>query len=133
MVGIIKDNAAEFERFDMVFVAVLVKAEQHVRLVAGAKNFAAADADLENRRSAGNCGGNRHKGHDFLFATPGEARKETADGLNTILRITGDTDDRLVNFQNFGRATRRRRTCCCITHKKEPRTKKITTARWNDD
>ena len=31
--------------------------------------------------------GNRHERHDFLFAAPGEAREETADGLDAVLRI----------------------------------------------
>ena len=108
VVGVVKHNAAQLQRIDMVFVAVLVKAEQHVRLVARAQDFAGADAHLENGRAAGNGGGNRHERHDLLLAAAGQARQEPADGLDAVLRIAGDADDRFVDFRDFRRAARRR-------------------------
>ena len=56
VVGIIKHDAALFERADVVFVGMLVKRQQHVGLVARAQHFARADAHLENGRPAGNGG-----------------------------------------------------------------------------
>ena len=56
VVGIVKHDAAFFERADVVFVGMLVKRQQHVRLVAGAQHFARTDAHLENGRAAGNRG-----------------------------------------------------------------------------
>ena len=77
---------------------MLVKGQQHVRFITGAEHFARADAHLENRRTAGNRRRNRHESHDFLFAAAGEPRQETADGLNTVLGIARDADDRFGNL-----------------------------------
>ena len=70
-----------------------------------AEHFTGTDPDLEDGGSAGDGGGDRHEGHDFLFAAAGEAREETADGLDAILGIAGETNDRLGNFGDFGTAT----------------------------
>ena len=59
--------------------------------------------------------GNGHERHDFLFAAAGEPREKTADGLDAVLRIAGDADDRLVDPRNLWRAIRRR-LCDNITH-----------------
>ena len=56
VVGVVKHDAALFERVDVVFVGMLVKRQQHVGLVAGAQHLARADAHLENGRPAGNGG-----------------------------------------------------------------------------
>ena len=106
MVGVVKHDAAFLERADVALVGMLVKRQQHVRLVPGAQDFAGADADLENRGPAGNRGGDGHEGHDFLLAASGQARQEAADGLDAILGIAGDADDRLVDGGNLGRAAR---------------------------
>ena len=60
--------------------------------------------------------GNRHERHDFLLAAAGQPRQKAADGLDAVLRIAGDADDRLVDLRNFRRAARGRRGCHCITH-----------------
>src|SRR5215218_3069387 len=85
VVRIVENDAAILHRLDVVLVAVLIKAEQHVSFIAGAQNFARTDADLENRRTAGNGGGNGHEGHDLLFTAASQAREEAADGLDTVL------------------------------------------------
>jgi len=38
----------------------------------------------------------------FLLAAPGEAGEETADGLDAILRIAGDADDRFRDLGDAG-------------------------------
>src|SRR5581483_10237567 len=98
MVRIVKKNASLAQRGDVVFVGMLVEGEQNVRVVSCAQDFARANAHLEDGRTARNRGGNRHKGHHFLFAAPGQARQETADRLNAVLRIAREANDRLGNF-----------------------------------
>ena len=117
MIRIIKHDAAELDRLDVVLVAVLVEAEQHVRLITRAQNFARADADLEDGRPAGNGGGNGHEGHDFLLATTRQPGEETADGLDAVLRIAGNADDRLVDLGQL-RPAAAGGSChgCCIAH-----------------
>ena len=39
--------------------------------------------------------GNGHERHDLLLAAAGQPRQKTADGLDAVLRIAGDADDRL--------------------------------------
>ena len=68
VVGIVKHDAALFQRTDVVFVGVLVKRQQHVRLVARTQHLAGADAHLENGRPAGNRRRNGHERHDLLLA-----------------------------------------------------------------
>ena len=107
VVGIIKHDAALFERADVVFVGMLIKRQQHVGLVARAQHLARTDAHLENGRAAGNRGRNGHERHDFLLAAAGQPRQKTADGLDAVLRIAGDADDRLVDSRNLRRSARR--------------------------
>ena len=40
--------------------------------------------------------GNGHEGHDLLLAAAGQPGQKTADGLDAVLRIAGDADDRLA-------------------------------------
>src|SRR5437016_14226520 len=90
----------------MVLVGMLVKGDEQVRVVARAQHFAGADAHLENRRPTGNGGRNCHEGHDFLFTPSGESRQKTTDGLNAVLRITRDPNDRFGYLRAFGSAAR---------------------------
>jgi len=113
MVRVEEDDAALFHRRDVVFVRVLVKRQQHVRFIACAQHFAGANAHLENGRAAGNGRGNRHERHDFLFAATGETGEEPADGLNAVLRIASNANDRFRNAGNFRTA---RRGQSCIAH-----------------
>ena len=108
MVRVVEHDAAGFQRADVVLVGMLVKAQQHVRIITRAQHLARADAHLEDGRPAGDRGGNRHERHDLLLTAARESREETADGLDAILRVTGDTDDRLVNLRDLGGATRGR-------------------------
>ncbi len=71
VVGVVKHDAAQLQRLDMVLVAVLVKTKQHVRLITRAQHLPGADAHLENGWAAGNRGRNRHERHDFLLAAAG--------------------------------------------------------------
>ena len=88
----------------MRVIAMLIKRKQHIRFVPGAKHFTAAHADLKDRGTAGNRGGNRHERHDFLLTATGKAREKSADGLNAVLRIAGDADHHFVDLRNFLRA-----------------------------
>src|SRR6185503_11762346 len=71
---------------------------------------------LKNRGAARDRGRNRHEGHDFLLAAPGQSRQETADRLDAILRVAGDANYRLLNFGNLGGATGGGGSRCRITH-----------------
>ena len=93
--GIIQDDAALAQAVDMAVVGVLVERDEQIGLVTGAEDLAGPDAHLENGRSAGDGGGNGHEGHDFLLAASGQTCQEPADGLNAVLRIACDADDRL--------------------------------------
>ena len=86
----------------MAFVRMLVKCQEHIRFIPCAQDFSRPNADLKNRRTAGNGRGNRHEGHDFLLASPREARQKSADGLDAVLGVAGNTDDRLLDFGDFG-------------------------------
>ena len=81
----------------MGVVTVLVKRHQHVGTVARRQDVAGAHADLEDGRAARNRGRNRHVRHDVLVAATGETREEAADGLDTVLRVTGESDDYVLN------------------------------------
>ncbi len=116
VVGVVKHNAALFERADVAFVGMLVEGQQHVGLIARAQDFAGTDADLENGRPAGNGGRDGHERHDFLFAAAGQPRQKSADGLDAVLRIAGNANDGLVDFRNLRCAARGRRGCNCVTH-----------------
>ena len=112
MVRIIKDNAALLERRQVPFVRMLVKREQHIRLVAGAQHFARADAHLEDGGTARDRGGNRHERHDFLLAATSQPREKAADGLDAVLRVARNADHHFVDLRYFLRAARRRCTRC---------------------
>ena len=97
VVGIIKENAAFFQEADVVLVAVLIKGDEEIGFVAGGEDFARADADLENRRPAGNRGRDRHVGHDVLVAAAGEPGEKRAGALDAVLRIAGEADNGVVD------------------------------------
>ena len=97
VIGIVKENAAVFQKADVVLVAVLIKRDEEIGFVAGGEDFAGAHADLENGRAAGDGGGNRHVGHDVLIAAAGEAREESAGALDAVLRIAGEANDGVVD------------------------------------
>ena len=97
VIGIVKEHAALFQKADVVLVAVLIKRDEEIGFVAGGEDFAGAHADLENGGAAGDGGGNRHVGHDFLGAAAGEPGEERAGALDAVLRITGEPDDGVVD------------------------------------
>src|SRR5207244_3325356 len=72
VVGIVKEHAAIFQEADVVLVAVLIKRDEEIGFVAGGEDFAGAHADLEDRRAAGNGGGDRHVSHDIVIAAAGK-------------------------------------------------------------
>ena len=98
VIRIVKQDAALFQKADVVLVTVLIKRDEEIGFIARGEDFAGAHADLENRRSAGDGGGNRHVGHDILGAASGQAREESAGALNAVLRISGEADDGVVDI-----------------------------------
>src|SRR2546423_7163516 len=106
MIAVIEDDAAVFDRVDMVFVRMLVEGQQDISVIAGTEHFAGADAHLENRGPARDGGGDGHESHDLLLASTRQPRQETADSLNAVLRIAGDADDGFGNFGDFWAASR---------------------------
>ncbi|MEI9962590.1 MAG: hypothetical protein WDM76_16170 [Limisphaerales bacterium] len=66
---------------------------------------------------------NCHERHDFLFAAPGEAREETADGLDAVLGIAGDADDRFADLRNFGVPPEDDKACSIVSLMKPSRYK----------
>src|SRR5438552_16138479 len=82
----------------MVLITVLIKRDQKIGFVAGRQDFAGTDADLKDGRAAGDGGGNRHVSHDVLIAASGESGEKCAGRLNSVLRIAGQTDDRVLNI-----------------------------------
>ncbi len=97
VIRIVKQDAAFLKKIEVVLITVLVKRDEKVGFVAGRKDFARADADLENRRAAGNGGRNRHVGHDVLVAAAGEPREKRAGGLNAVLRIARESYNGVVD------------------------------------
>ena len=93
--GIVQDDAALAQAVDVAVVGVLVERDEQIGLVTGAEHFAGPNAHLEDGRSAGDGGGDGHESHDFLLASSGQTCQEPADGLNAVLRIACDADDRL--------------------------------------
>ncbi len=100
VVAVINEHAARAQRVDVRVVTVLIKGHQKIRMIAGGKDFACAHAYLENRRTARNGGGDRHVSHDVLVAAAGKTREKTADGLNAILRVAREADDRIGDSLN---------------------------------
>ena len=97
VVGIVKQDAAFFQKADVVLVTVLIKRDEEIGFVARGEDFARADADLEDRRPAGDGGRDRHVGHDVLVAASGEPREESAGALDAVLRISREADDGVVD------------------------------------
>ena len=85
----------------MALVAVLVESDEEVGLVAGRQDVAVAHADLEDRRTSRDRGRDGHVRHDLLITAAGEAREESADGLDTVLGISGEADDDVVERTNL--------------------------------
>ena len=82
----------------MVLVTVLIKRDEKVGFIASREYFAGTDPDLKDRRAAGDRGRDRHVSHDVLVAAPGQPREKRAGGLNSVLRIAGQTDDGVLNI-----------------------------------
>src|SRR5437660_358881 len=82
----------------MVLITVLIKRDQKIGFVTGREHFAGTDAHLKDRRSAGDGGWNGHVSHDVLIAAASEPGEKCARGLNSILRIAGQPDDRVLNI-----------------------------------
>ena len=97
VVGIVKEDAAFFQKADVVLVTVLIKRDEEIGFIARGKDFARAHADLEDRRPAGDGGGDRHVSHDVLVAASGESGEESARALDAVLRIPGEADDGVVD------------------------------------
>src|SRR2546430_3493376 len=76
----------------MVLIAVLIKCDEKIGFIAGRKHFTGTDPDLEDRRSTRNRGRNRHVSHDVVIAASGQTRQKCARGLNSVLRISGETN-----------------------------------------
>ena len=98
VIGIVKQDAAFFQKVDVVLVTVLIKRDEEVGFVARRRTSPDAHADLENRRPAGDGGRDRHVGHDVLVAAAGEPGEKRAGALDAVLRIAGEPDDGVVNI-----------------------------------
>src|SRR5207237_8479154 len=73
-----------------------------------------AYAYVENARTPRNRRGDGQVGHDVVLAASGKAREKGAGGLNSVLRISREPDDRVLNA--FGPQIRSlgvRRGCLC--------------------
>ena len=81
----------------MVLVAVLIEGDEKIRFIAGGENLPGAHADLEDRGPARDRGGDGHVGHDFLVAAAGQSGQQRAGSLDAILRISSQTDHRVVD------------------------------------
>ena len=97
VVRIVKQNAALFQKADVVLVTVLIERDEEIGFVARGEDFARAHADLEDRRAAGDSGGDRHVGHNVLSTASGQAREESSRALNAILRISREADYGVVD------------------------------------
>ena len=101
MAAIVQDDAAFFQKTNVVFIAVLVEGHQHIRVIAGSEHLAGADAHLENRWPARDGGGDGHKCHHLLLAAARQLGEKTANGLDAVLRVTGNADDGLGYFRDL--------------------------------
>src|SRR5664279_2812442 len=81
---------------------MLIEGQQHIGVVPRAQHFARANADLEDGWPPRNGRGNGHEGHDLLGAAASQPRQETANRLDTILRITRNANDGLRDLRDFG-------------------------------
>ena len=94
---VVEHNAMPFDRADVALVRMLVKGDEHIGLVTGAKDFAGTDAHLKNRRTTRDRRWDGHVGHDVMFTAAGESGQERACRLDSILRITREPDHRVLN------------------------------------
>ena len=97
VIRIIKKNAAFLEKADVVLITMLIKRDQEIRFITRRKHFARAHAHLENRRPARDGGRDRHVSHDLLRAASSEPGEEGARALDAVLRISGETNDGVVD------------------------------------
>ena len=95
VVTVVNQNTALAQVTDVVLVGVLVERQQHVGLIAGTENVPRAETNLKDGWAAGDGRGDGHHRHDLLLTAAGEAGEKAADGLNAVLGIAGDADDRL--------------------------------------
>src|SRR5439155_15520147 len=97
VVRIVKQHTALLQEVDVVLITVLIKRDEKIGFVAGRKHFARAHADLKDRRSTGNRGWDRHVSHDIVIAPSGKACQKSAGGLNSVLRISRQTTDGVLD------------------------------------
>ena len=93
LAAVVEADAALTQRGKMAVVAVLIEGHEHVRLIASGEHFARAEMHLEDGWPAADRGRDRHVGHHFLRRAARQTSEEAADGLDAILRISGEADD----------------------------------------
>lgn len=81
----------------MVVVGVLIESDEGIGFIAGMENFARAEVNLENGGAARNRRGDGHIGHHILGGGASELGEKGADGLNAVLGMTGEADDRIAD------------------------------------
>src|SRR4029079_2748408 len=57
VIRVVKEDAALFQKADVVLITMLIERDQEVGFISRGKNFTRADPDLEDRRSTGDGGG----------------------------------------------------------------------------
>jgi len=117
VVGIVKHDAAFFERADVIFVGMLVETEE---TSASSPELKTSPLPMRTWKMEGPpeiVEGIVMNVMTSCSLRPAKAREKSADGLDAVLRIARDADDRFVDLRNFRRATRRRQSVLnCITH-----------------
>lgn len=103
---VVDQHPAGPQRLDVVLVTVLVERHEEVRRVAGREDVSRSHPHLENRGSAGDRRRNRHVSHDVLIATPREPGEKSADRLDPVLRISGETDHHVIERPGSANAGR---------------------------
>src|SRR5207253_8222763 len=98
VIRIVKQDAAFFEKVDVVLITVLIKRDEKIGFVTRRQDFARAHADLKNGRSARDGGRDRHISHDVVVASSGQSRQKRAGGLNAVLRIAGEPNHGVLNI-----------------------------------
>ena len=93
VVAVVNQNTALAQVADVVLVGMLVERQQHIGLIAGTEDIPRAKANLKDGWTAGDGRGDGHHRHDLLLTAAGQTGKEAADGLDTVLGITGNADD----------------------------------------
>src|SRR5437763_16867774 len=84
----------------MVLIAVLIKSDEKIGFITSGQHFARTDADLKNRRTTRDRRGDGHVRHDIVLAASSQAREKCASCLDSVLRISRETDHCILN--NFG-------------------------------